>query len=221
MTIFKAYVCCNSLFIVVSSIGFQSEAQKDWLKLYGRRGVCIDSTHGTTSMGFLLTTLMVVDDYHKGLPVGFCISFSDDGESIATFLQAVYDRVGPLQPDIFMSDDAQSFWNAWTSVFGTGKSKKLLCAWHVDKNWKNQLQKKVKDRSRIPELYHGLYLLLKESSEEKFRQMAPCFLTDVEEKEPEFYRYLNDSYFTPEDRLHQWVAWRRIGNNGNRNRFYS
>lgn len=190
-----------------------SEPQRDWLLQYGSRGVCVDSTHGTTSMGFPLTTLMTVDDCHKGLPCAFFLSYSDDGKSLELFFQAIFDRLRPLDlhPDIFMSDDAQGFWNAWTSVFGAGSTKKLLCGWHIDKNWKKQLQSKVRDKSNVIQLYHGLYLLLKETSEEKFRQLAPNFLTYVSETEPDFHKYLTENYFA-EERLPQWVAWRRLGN---------
>ena len=41
-----------------------------------------------------------------------------------------------------MSDDADQFYNAWVDVFGDGP-KKLLCTWHVDKNWKEALHKHI------------------------------------------------------------------------------
>lgn len=192
--------------------GFQSQAQRDWLVKFGKRGVCIDSTHGTTAMGFLLTSLLVVDDCGKGLPCAFLISNSESAENLEVFFRAISDRIGgSLDPEIFMSDDAAAFWNAWVNVFGSGQTKKLLCAWHVDKNWQKNLREKVHDTAVAANIYHGLCLLIKETTEQKFRQMATAFLTDLSEKSESFYDYLRLHYFTPEERLHQWVGWRRIG----------
>ena len=36
---------------------------------FASKGVCIDSTHGTTGYDFLLTTVMVTDECGEGLPV--------------------------------------------------------------------------------------------------------------------------------------------------------
>ncbi|GFT07856.1 uncharacterized protein TNCV_1214381 [Trichonephila clavipes] len=49
-----------------------TEAQLELLEIYGKNIMMMDSTHGTNQYGYLLTTVMVCDDNHEGLPVAIC-----------------------------------------------------------------------------------------------------------------------------------------------------
>lgn len=61
-------------FFIVIQIPFQKAmAQK-----FASKGVCTDSTHGTTGYDFLLTTVMVTDECGEGLPVAWCLSNHKD-----------------------------------------------------------------------------------------------------------------------------------------------
>jgi hypothetical protein len=51
--------------------------------------------------------------------------------------QKLRERVGGILCRIFMSDDEPALYNAWT-IMGTVE-KKLLCCWHVKRNWKKHL----------------------------------------------------------------------------------
>ncbi|GFQ77235.1 hypothetical protein TNCT_559661 [Trichonephila clavata] len=51
-----------------------NEAQLEFLELYGKNIIMMDSTHGTNQYGYLLTTIMVSDDNHEGLPIAVCYS---------------------------------------------------------------------------------------------------------------------------------------------------
>ena len=44
-----------------------------------------------------------------------------------------------------MSDDAEQFYSAWSSVFGF-TPQKLLCTWHVDRAWRKALKKHIKSQ---------------------------------------------------------------------------
>lgn len=48
------------------------------MRKHGIRIVCIDSTDGTNLYGFLLITIMVVDEHGEGLPVAWAISNKED-----------------------------------------------------------------------------------------------------------------------------------------------
>lgn len=45
-----------------------------------------------------------------------------------------------------MSDGADAYWNAFKAVMGDEDTKRLLCTWHVDKNWRKALLS-IKDDS--------------------------------------------------------------------------
>ena len=52
----------------------KDEAQKHLMRQYGSRGICFDTTHGTTGYDFKLTLLLVSDEFNEGIPVTHCIS---------------------------------------------------------------------------------------------------------------------------------------------------
>ncbi|KAH7979513.1 hypothetical protein HPB49_009710 [Dermacentor silvarum] len=66
----------------------------------------------------------------------------------------------------FMSDDASQFYKAWSTVMGAPKEK-LLCAWHVDKNWRKKIHECVEKQLR-PFAYHRVRLLLELPEEKEF-----------------------------------------------------
>ena len=68
-------------FIIV----IQTPFQKAMAQKFSSKGVCIDSTHGTTGYDFLLTTLMVTDECGEGLPIAWCISNHEDFTHVFVF----------------------------------------------------------------------------------------------------------------------------------------
>ncbi len=77
-----------------------------------------------------------------------------------------------------MSDDAEQYFNAWKNVFNTENTKKILCAWHVDRSWRRNL-KNVSDTSMQTEVYHQLCMLLQEREESLSRPAS-----DLEKLQP-------------------------------------
>ncbi|KAJ8909974.1 hypothetical protein NQ315_008989 [Exocentrus adspersus] len=116
--------------------------QASLLLNFGNRKICIVSTHGTNAFDFLLTTLLTVDEFGEGVPVAFLLSNRVNRKTIGNFFQLVKSKVGMITTDVFMSDDAPEYVNAWVDVMGPPKHQ-LLCAWHVDRNWRTQLIQKV------------------------------------------------------------------------------
>lgn len=94
---------------------------------------------------FQLITLLCVDEFGAGFPVAYCITNRVDKTAMLTFFKAVKEKTGAITPEVFMSDDAQAFYNAWQEVMGDAK-RRLLCAWHVDKNWRESIKKHVPDK---------------------------------------------------------------------------
>ena len=71
-----------------------------------------------------------------------------------------------ITPKWFMSNDAEQFHSAWTSIFG-GNPQKLLCTWHVDRTCRKSLSK-VTDKQCQISVYHTLLVLLEERDVERF-----------------------------------------------------
>ena len=68
-----------------------------------------------------------------------------------------------------MSDMAPQFYNAWVAVMGDPRPIKLICTWHVDKAWKEELRKKIGDISIEAEVYKMLRIVLQQPEENTFK----------------------------------------------------
>lgn len=57
-----------------------------------------------------------------------------------------------------MSDGGAAYWNAFMSIMGGEDTKRLLCTWHVDKNWRKALMM-IKDDVLKTKVYKRLILI--------------------------------------------------------------
>uniref|UniRef100_A0A8R1HLT1 MULE transposase domain-containing protein n=1 Tax=Caenorhabditis japonica TaxID=281687 RepID=A0A8R1HLT1_CAEJA len=83
------------------------------IKEFSHKCVVIDDAHNLTRYGLKLTTMLVVNNYDRGIPTEF-------------------------HPAYVMSDEASSFFNGYKKVFPEASSMKVLCRWHVFRAWKKK-----------------------------------------------------------------------------------
>lgn len=69
-----------------------------------------------------------------------------------------------------MTDDAEAFYNAWREVFAL-PHKRLLCSWHIDKNWRKKLIQLISSKENQARVYKILRCLLTETDLETFEIM--------------------------------------------------
>lgn len=149
------------------AIVIQTKLQAEMLCDCGNeKVVCVDATHGTNTYSFQLISILVIDELGEGFPAGWCISNTRDHILLANFYRHIRINSGTISPNWFMSDDAEQYHSAWTSVFG-GQSQKLLCTWHVDRAWRKSLHKVTDKESQIT-VYHTLRVLLEERDVKTF-----------------------------------------------------
>ncbi|GFX63196.1 uncharacterized protein TNCV_3895211 [Trichonephila clavipes] len=169
----------------------------------------MDSTHGTNQYGYLLTTIMVCDDNHEGLPVAICYSNRVCSIILEPFFEEIRNRLTHLQPKVFMSDDDPAFWNAWQRVFGDVKYN-LLCSWHVSRSWNRNLNSKVKDPELRREMKNKLTTLVSEIDELTFEHIYDDFVQNYtkNEESKNFVEYFVKNYG---GRKKKWAYCHRIG----------
>lgn len=141
----------------------QSPFQKVMSNKFATKGICVDATHGTNGYDFPLTSLVVLDEYGAGFPIAWCLSNHEDFTHMCIFFNEIKKNCGILTPRWFMSDLASQFYNAWIGVMG-GTPLRLVCTWHVDKAWQEELRAKVKDTIVAAEIYKMLRTVLQETS---------------------------------------------------------
>ena len=116
-----------------------TEFQLEMLQLFGNEKICVDGTHGLNSYQYQLFSVLVVDEYSNGVPVGYCFCNTGDTDVMKIFFGVLKTHLmHPLDTKILMTDDDPVFVNAWTCVMGPPKMH-LLCTWHFNKHWLEHL----------------------------------------------------------------------------------
>ena len=151
------------------AIGIQTPLQAEMLIQLSKDSViCVDSTHGTNGYNFNLITIVVIDEYGEGFPVAWCISNREDHTLLQIFYNEIKQKVGMLTPKWFMSDLADQYYSAWVPTFNCNPPlQKLLCTWHVDRAWRENL-KMISDNNLKITVYHNLRVLLEETDVHMF-----------------------------------------------------
>ena len=94
----------------------QTDFQRTLLEKFGCNGICGDSTHGTNMYDFVLTTMMVIDDFGKGQPVAWLLSNHESFEFLEVFFTKIRDVCGVIEPTWVMTDLANQFYDAFCKV---------------------------------------------------------------------------------------------------------
>jgi len=71
---------------------------------------------------------------------------------------------------------APQYYNAWLAVMNGPRPQKLLCTWHVDRAWREELKKKIGKMELEAEIYKMLRTVLEERDEIKFQETLHLFL---------------------------------------------
>ncbi|WKY11319.1 hypothetical protein Q1695_003128 [Nippostrongylus brasiliensis] len=118
--------------------------QQTWLTRYSRRAVCLDDTFNLTPYALRLTTIVVADEWDRGLPAAFLLSNRVRGQETAELFEAVKQVAPSFNPKYFMTDDASAFFNGFCEVFPESRTRKLLCMYHVLQSVKANCVQKLK-----------------------------------------------------------------------------
>ncbi|KAJ8980986.1 hypothetical protein NQ317_019170 [Molorchus minor] len=88
-------------------------------------------------------------------------------------------RVGTINVDVFMSDMAEQFANAWLEVMNSPKLR-LYCTWHVDQAWRKNLHK-IKTKEKQVTVYKQLRTVLQETDVLAFDKMLEALYVSLYE----------------------------------------
>ena len=144
------------------------------------------------------------------------ISSREDKDNILLFFKVLKQFAGSIHPQWFMSDDTEQYFTAWSDIFGSSQTKKILCAWHIDRAWRKALNQHIPFQDDRVQIYHQLRMLLTETNESEFRVMLQTFLTYSEKYHFNFYKYFSTYYCK---RVEQWASCYRCHTQVNTNMF--
>ena len=188
-------------------IVMQTPFQKSMAQKFAGKGVCIDSTHGTTGYDFPLTTVMVIDEHGEGLPIAWCLFNHKDFTNMCIFFDKLKQNCGALMPRWVMSDMANQFYNAWIGIMG-GKPLRFVCTWHVDKAWQQELRAKVPDTVVAAEIYKMLRTVLQETDQVLFQEYYHQLINRLPSLSQDFYEYFQGEW---SNKIQMWAYCFRLG----------
>ena len=142
----------------------QTKSQKHMMIKFANGGICCDTTHGTTGYDFKLTSFLIVDDFQEGIPVAHCLSNKENYAFMKMFCTKVLVNSGRSTPKWFMSDTASQFYEAFAFV-NQCNPMQLICTWHVDKAWRDELRSKVPNLEIQGEVYKYLRTVLEQTDQ--------------------------------------------------------
>jgi len=187
-------------------MAYMSKSQEHMLSTYGSDIICMDGTHGTNAYGIELSSLVVLDDQHQGFPVLFFYHNNKSEETYKILFRKLKERVGEISCRIFMSDDEPALFNAWKVMGPVGR--KLLCAWHVQRNWRKHLG--GMEANLRSDVFGKLLAIMYETDVFTFEQALMSFTRFLasSEKLRKFSDYFTKYY---SGRTSEWAYCHRIG----------
>ncbi|XP_044747184.1 uncharacterized protein LOC123308540 [Coccinella septempunctata] len=111
-----------------------------------------------------------------------------------------------------MTDDDAKYFNAWCQeMVKDEKPRRLLCTWHVIKNWNIQGRNKIKKIEIRKGMKYRMRHILKETDQTKFLELKEEYFKYLEEEcEYDFLKYLQKHYFQSIERIMMWSHCYRI-----------
>ncbi|KAJ8928715.1 hypothetical protein NQ314_018690, partial [Rhamnusium bicolor] len=106
--------------------------------------------------------IAIDDEYKQGFPVVFMFSNKKDTLIYSILFEKIKLIVGRIVPKTFMSDLAETFYNALFQVMGPVENQ-LFCSWHVDRAWQSNLNK-IGNIEKCSQVYKILKILQQETS---------------------------------------------------------
>ncbi|KAI4470817.1 hypothetical protein MML48_1g12453 [Holotrichia oblita] len=169
-----------------------------------------DYLHSTNTKKIDLAVMLIKDDKNAGFPVAFFLSNRLDQQVQEVFLGALKEKLQQeINTEYFMSDDDPKYYNAWIKTM-VSRPRRLLCTWHVVKNWNIQGKKKIKDANLKNQMKTEMKRILNETNKERFLQLTNAYLEKLQKaNEVEFLNYLLTYYFHGDERIEMWAHCHR------------
>lgn len=157
-------------------LAIMTAPQEELFRRLGTNRVCVDGLHGTTGFDFQLVMVLCVDEFGAGFPVAYCITNRTDQKAMTTFFASIRSKAGQIPANVFMTDNAPSFYDAWSEVMGPPQHQ-MLCECHVDENWCESINKYMQDK--IPKAFSNKDCNDKETIEDIISKL--CSLNEPKE----------------------------------------
>lgn len=123
--------------------------------------------------------ILIIFSSRTGFPVAFFYSSNVDQDTCKSIFEALRKVSKISKVNVFMSDDYPAYYNAWIEVFQE-PSHRLLCTWHVIRNWTRHSLSKVANLEKRKELMSDLLAVQQNLNVDEFEIQAKFFMNKYE-----------------------------------------
>lgn len=166
---------------------------------------------GTNQYDMSLFTLVVMDGFGTGLPVGHIIASSESEEHLRPCFEILKNRCPNFKPEgIVMTDCALNAFNAIHDVW-PGMTH-WLCAFHVDKAWREAIRLRTlahgAEKKRIVDsIYSQMDVIRKCTTEASFHRGWAKFKEIWSQSQSEVVGYFSKNWFTGPSKKFNPLKW--------------
>ncbi|VVC29095.1 Zinc finger C2H2-type [Cinara cedri] len=129
---------------------FMTSNQQYWINKFGSDGIFMVTEMKMIRAGFYLTVLYVCDEFNVMLPV--CFMMCNDSKVYQTFfLNAIYNKIGPIYAKALITDDNYDLYECWTSTMTPVKH--IINQRYIDDQIIDKLQNEIEDQDLQHEIY--------------------------------------------------------------------
>lgn len=180
-------------------LGIQTHFQRDALKKYASKMICAHVSQKDDS--FFMVFLVIDEESEVAIPVCFLLGSIQEGRLFRPFLEALKAKCGDIETDLFVTNLSSNMYHMWTDIFSK-PWRKLDCSWHVDEDWRKNLQSLVSDVENQLVVYAYLKTLQYEGDEIHFRKTLQELMIFLGEISPAFKCYFSNNYLLGERSSH-------------------
>ncbi|GFR67337.1 zinc finger protein [Elysia marginata] len=184
-------------------IAIQTPFQKEMMKDYGKKCICVDLTRRRDNEKFYLYTVLVFVEGEVEVPVAWLITNRSDNLVLSIFFKTLSISVGPLRTEIFIGDMASSFYKSWILHFNK-PLKRMFPVWEVFHVLSNRLKAFIPNMEAQKKVQSYLNIIPLIKSVEACRHYISALL-EVLEPYPDFKDYFKERYVT-DSKLEFWAC---------------
>lgn len=154
--------------------------------------IAMNGTREMNSQGFVLHTILVVDEYRESIPVCFAISNRYDETVIDTFLSFIKENIGIISVSNFMTDMQDAYYNSWIKVM-PHPSHYFYCTRHIRDAWSENLNK-IQNTGQRNVFHKKLLMTASETDRGEFNKKICHLMNDDTDDYQEFIQYFRSNY---------------------------
>ena len=188
-------------------LAIQTPFQKEMMRDYGKKCLCVDLTRRREDDKFHLFSVLVFVEGEVEVPVAWLITNRSDSLVLALFFKILRLNIGPLQTEIFIGDMASTFYKSWILHFAK-PTKRMFPVWELYQVLSNRLNSFIPIVEARNKVKSYLSIIPSITNVEACQYYMSALL-EMLEPYPDFKDYFKERYVN-DSKLQFWASCHRV-----------